>query len=208
MRLLPAIVLAFLLLFGLAGPVASLMQAALPLPLPQPFPSVAFAAEEAGESGKGDKGLKSENGLKSQTVLKKETALEAQVRVVASKLRCPVCQGESVYDSHSDVAEEMKRLIAEKLTAGESEAAILDYFQDRYGNFILMEPPVEGLHWVIWVFPLFLALVGFLLVSQYISATRQRAAEVAGDVLKREDDQSGPEGNNGDDVPDVRELRL
>ncbi len=142
----------------------------------------------------------------AETVTKTETALEKQVRVVASKLRCPVCQGESIYDSHSDVAVEMKKLIAEKLSAGESEEAILGYFQARYGNFILMEPPAEGLHWVIWVFPVFLGLVGFILVYQFITgSSRRKTMPPPGDKDHK------PENTNksgGGTAPDVRELQL
>jgi cytochrome c-type biogenesis protein CcmH len=118
-------------------------------------------------------------------VLKTESELEKRVRAIGSKLRCPVCQGESIYDSHSDVAEEMKRLIAEKLKAGESEAKILDYFHDRYGNYILMEPPAEGIHWVIWVFPLFMGLMGLVFVMQFLLSNRQEAATEAKQQKKR-----------------------
>lgn len=107
----------------------------------------------------------------STSTLQEETALEKQVRVVASKLRCPVCQGESIYDSHSQVALEMKKLISEQLAAGRSELEVLTYFQERYGNYILMSPPAKGIHWVIWAFPVFLGLIGFLFVYQYITAS-------------------------------------
>ncbi len=113
---------------------------------------------------------------KPEGAMKQETALEKQVRVVASKLRCPVCQGESVYDSHAEVAVEMKRLIAEKLAEGASEREVLQYFQERYGNYILMEPPTEGIHWVIWGFPVFMAFVGLLFIYQFITGKEQEAA--------------------------------
>lgn len=112
-----------------------------------------------------------------------ESRLERQVRNIASLLRCPVCQGESVYDSHSDVAVEMKTLIAEKITAGETTEQILTYFKDRYGNYILMEPPAEGLHWVIWIFPGFMALLGAMFLFQHLrsstKAEHQRFEEQA-----------------------------
>ena len=139
--------------------------------------------------------------------IKSETALEKRVRVVASKLRCPVCQGESVYDSHADVAVEMKKLITERLTKGESEADILGYFQARYGNFILMEPPAQGVHWVIWVFPAFLGLVGFLFVYQFITQTRGQSKiaqqSIDGETIDESGDESDPNA-----APDVRELSL
>ena len=68
------------------------------------------------------------------------------------------------------VAVEMKNLISDKIKAGQSADEILTYFKDRYGNFILMEPPAEGLHWVIWVFPLFMALLGALFLFQNLKA--------------------------------------
>jgi len=124
---------------------------------------------------------------KPQGAMKQETALQKQVRVVASKLRCPVCQGESVYDSHAEVAVEMKKLIAEKLAGGASEQDVLQYFQERYGNYILMEPPADGIHWVIWAFPVFMTLVGLLFLYQFITGknqeTRERAVE--GDDVTR-----------------------
>lgn len=133
--------------------------------------------------------------------LKTESPLQKQVRAIAAKLRCPVCQGESVYDSHSDVAEEMKRLIADKIKAGESEAQILDYFHDRYGNYILMEPPAEGIHWVIWVFPLFMGLMGLLFLLQFINSNRQ---EAKAEALRRETDSDTANVSK----TDIEELRL
>ena len=124
---------------------------------------------------------------KPQGAMKQETALQKQVRVVASKLRCPVCQGESVYDSHAEVAVEMKKLIAEKLAEGASESDVLQYFQERYGNYILMEPPTEGIHWVIWVFPVFMAFVGLLFLYQFITGKKQEttAAVIEGNDMAR-----------------------
>lgn len=141
-------------------------------------------------------------GAAETGALKTETALEKQVREIASKLRCPVCQGESIYDSHSDVAVEMKRLIADKIKAGESESQIIEYFHARYGNYILMAPPAEGLHWVIWIFPLFLGLVGVLFLVQYLAASKQ-----AGDVEKYEADGDGETAGQDADG-DIEELRL
>ena len=124
---------------------------------------------------------------KPEGTMKQETALQKQVRVVASKLRCPVCQGESVYDSHAEVAVEMKKLIAEKLAGGASEQDVLQYFQERYGNYILMEPPADGIHWVIWAFPVFMTLVGLLFLYQFITGKDQETSDraVEGDDVTR-----------------------
>ena len=124
---------------------------------------------------------------KQQGTMKQETALQKQVRVVASKLRCPVCQGESVYDSHAEVAVEMKKLIAEKLAGGASEQDVLQYFQERYGNYILMEPPTDGIHWVIWAFPIFMGFVGLLFLYQYITGKEQDTVT----AVREGDDMAG-----------------
>ena len=122
------------------------------------------------------------------TAVQLESAAERHVRLIAGKLRCPVCQGESVYDSHADVAVEMKNLIAEKLAKGESEAEILAYFQARYGNFILMEPPAAGIHWMIWLFPALLGVIGLFLLFRVIGAARSsnKSDDTSGD--KESDD--------------------
>lgn len=109
--------------------------------------------------------------------LKQETQLERQVRHIASKLRCPVCQGETIYDSHSEVAMQMKALIAEKIQKGESEAQIVRYFVDRYGNFMLMKPPAKGIHWVIWLLPLFLGLLGAFVLFCTIQASKTNKSD-------------------------------
>src|SRR5262249_49692386 len=70
--------------------------------------------------------------------------LDQRVRAVASQIQCPVCHGESVADSPSAIADEMRALIRQQLTAGMSEQQILQYFRDRYGDGILETPPMQG----------------------------------------------------------------
>jgi cytochrome c-type biogenesis protein CcmH len=64
-----------------------------------------------------------------------------------------VCQGESIYDSHSTVAGQMKALIREQVSAGRSDDEIKSFFVDRYGEFILMEPRASWRTALVWVFP-------------------------------------------------------
>lgn len=91
--------------------------------------------------------------------IRQEDPLEARVKSVAVELRCPVCQGESIYDSHSMVAAQMKSLIREQIAQGRTDSQIKAFFEERYGKFVLMEPPSEGGGWLIWGFP-FAALLG------------------------------------------------
>jgi len=86
--------------------------------------------------------------------------LEAQVREIAWQLRCPVCQGLSVGDSPSELANEMRTLIREQLQQGKTSAEVLDYFAQRYGEWILLAPPKHGFNLVIWVLPFVLLPIG------------------------------------------------
>jgi cytochrome c-type biogenesis protein CcmH len=96
--------------------------------------------------------------------------LEAQVREIAWQLRCPVCQGLSVGDSPSELANEMRTLIREQLQQGKTSAEVLDYFTQRYGEWILLAPPKHGFNLVIWVLPFVLLPIGAAAV--YVGARR------------------------------------
>lgn len=79
--------------------------------------------------------------------------LEARVFEISRKLRCPTCVSESVADSNAGISIGMRNEIQAQLQAGASEAEILAFFQDRYGDWILLEPPRRGIHLVVWWLP-------------------------------------------------------
>ncbi len=81
-------------------------------------------------------------------------SLDQQMIRIADRLQCPICEGQSVAFSGSQLAAEMRRLILQKLEAGESEAAIMRYFIDRYGVKILREPPKTGWNLWLWIMPI------------------------------------------------------
>jgi cytochrome c-type biogenesis protein CcmH len=93
-----------------------------------------------------------------------DSALEAQVRRVASELRCPVCQGLSIQDSPSELAQEMRNLIRERLRAGDTPEQVRAYFVSRYGEWVLLEPEPRGLNLAVWAGPVLLLLGGVLFV--------------------------------------------
>ena len=72
--------------------------------------------------------------------------LQSRVFEIARQLRCPVCVSESVGDSNASIAIEMRNQIQDQLEAGRSEAEIMAFFQERYGDWILLEPPRRGVH--------------------------------------------------------------
>lgn len=97
-----------------------------------------------------------------------QVELEARVFKVAEKLRCPVCISESVAQSSSPTSVQMRAIIADKLRAGETEAQILAFFQERYGDWILLEPPRRGVYLVVWLGPVLATLIGLGLLIYYL----------------------------------------
>lgn len=100
--------------------------------------------------------------------------LDARANAVAARLRCPVCQNESVADSPSELADQMRLLIREKLAAGETEQQIVDYFVSKYGEWILLEPPRRGVLWIVWLAPAAALLSGGYLALSYVRRTTRR----------------------------------
>ena len=86
--------------------------------------------------------------------------IDDQVREISHILMCPVCQGQTVEESNSDLAEDMRRIIRKRLEQGESKEEIIAYFVDRYGETILAAPPAKGTNWLLWLLPGFALTVG------------------------------------------------
>ena len=102
---------------------------------------------------------------------------EDQVHLLAAELRCPVCQNLSVGDSPSEMANQMRELIREKLQQGESPDQIRAYFVSRYGEWILLAPKRQGFNWVAWLLPFGAILVGVGVIGWVVrrGAARSRA---------------------------------
>jgi cytochrome c-type biogenesis protein CcmH len=87
-------------------------------------------------------------------------ALERETARVGALIRCPVCQGLSVVDSPAPMAVKMRGQVAELLSQGYTEKQVLSYFERSYGEFVLLEPPLRGINWIVWLAPGVLLLVG------------------------------------------------
>ena len=91
--------------------------------------------------------------------------LEVEFRKLSSELRCMVCQNQSLLDSDSELAKDLKMLIYEKLKNGESKEEIKKFLVDRYGEFILFKPLLNQTNFLLWIAPilsfLIIALIGF-----------------------------------------------
>ena len=71
-----------------------------------------------------------------------------------SQLMCPVCEGQTIAESKATIAEDMKEMISNKITEGQTDLEILNYFEDRYGTEILANPPKEGFNLIVWILPI------------------------------------------------------
>jgi cytochrome c-type biogenesis protein CcmH len=89
-----------------------------------------------------------------------EPAMEARARNLQRQLRCLVCQGESVDDSNSEFSADVRHLVRQQLGAGKSDRQILDFLVERYGDFILMKPPVQPDTWLLWLAPFLVLAAG------------------------------------------------
>jgi cytochrome c-type biogenesis protein CcmH len=100
-------------------------------------------------------------------------ALDDGVYRVARQLQCPVCEGETVADSPSGLAADMRSVIRTKLAAGESDQQILDEFVASYGDGILTEPPKRGISLGVWIGPLIGVALGGVLVAVLLKTWRR-----------------------------------
>jgi cytochrome c-type biogenesis protein CcmH len=89
-----------------------------------------------------------------------DAKFDARVKTVSSRLRCPVCQGESIQDSPAELAGQMKQLVREQLASGRSEQQVMDYFTQKYGQWILLEPKAEGFNLLVYLLPMVFLLLG------------------------------------------------
>lgn len=102
-------------------------------------------------------------------------ALDTRTSEVSALLRCPVCQGLSVADSHAGTAVAMKAQVREMLAAGYDQAQVLNYFERSYGGFVRLEPEWRS-YWLVWLAPLAGLLLGAFVVLRTLRAPRTAVA--------------------------------
>ena len=80
-----------------------------------------------------------------------DPALEARARALSTGLRCVVCRNESIDESNAELARDMRLLVRERLVAGDTDAQVVQYLVERYGEFILLRPRRDGVNLILWV---------------------------------------------------------
>jgi cytochrome c-type biogenesis protein CcmH/NrfF len=107
-----------------------------------------------------------------------DPALEARVNQLAAELRCLVCQNQSLADSHATLAIDLKNQVREQLKAGRSDAQVVEYMTQRYGDFVLYRPPVKATTLLLWAGPLLLLIGGALALWRLLGARARRLPEM------------------------------
>ena len=105
-----------------------------------------------------------------------DPVLEHRARVISGGLRCLVCRNESIDESDADLAHDIRILLRERLTAGDTDAQAVQFIVDRYGQYVLLKPPVEPATYVLWFAPPALLL---LVAGGVLLAVRRRRAALA-----------------------------
>ena len=117
----------------------------------------------------------------------KDPALESRARNLSRELRCMVCQNQSIDDSEAPLARDLRLLVRDRLTQGDTDQQVLDFLVSRYGNFVLLRPPLEWHTMLLWGLPpavLIAALVGLM-----IKARRQRPTASGTEALSQDEER-------------------
>jgi len=104
----------------------------------------------------------------------RDTSEEARFHALAAELRCVMCQNQSLADSNALIALSLRREVLELMRAGQSDTQIKDFLVQRYGEFVLYKPRVEGRTWLLWLGPAAILLAGAALV---VVLVRRRPAQ-------------------------------
>lgn len=118
----------------------------------------------------------------------KDPALEARARAITRELRCVVCQNQSIDDSDAPLAHDMRVLVRERVAQGDTDDAVREYLVARYGNFVLLKPPLQTDTLALWLSPFLFFAVAFALMWSYFRAMSREIA--APQPLSESDEQA------------------
>lgn len=102
-----------------------------------------------------------------------DPAPEARARALGRGLRCLVCQNQSIDDSDADLARDLRRLVRERVRAGDSDAEVEAFVVARYGDFVLLEPPVRPATYLLWFGPALVLVLGGAAVAVFHHRSRR-----------------------------------
>jgi len=108
-----------------------------------------------------------------------DARMEQRARGLSAELRCLVCQNQSIDDSNAPLAKDLRVLVRERLVAGDTDRQVLDYIVDRYGEFVLLRPPIGWHTLLLWATPLVVLAAAAAWIALRVRAGRGTVPEVA-----------------------------
>ncbi len=114
-----------------------------------------------------------------------DPALEARAEKIDAQLRCVVCQSQSIAESNAPLAKDLRLLVRERLTEGDTDEQVFAYMVERYGDYVLLKPPVQGNTLFLWSFPLMALLAGGAGAMLFLRRTKTQPAAAP---LSQDDD--------------------
>ena len=115
-----------------------------------------------------------------------DPALEQRARQISVNLRCLVCQNQSIDDSDAPLARDLRLIVRERLSKGDSDAQVLDYLVMRYGNFILLKPPFQMETLLLWLGPALALLAALAAYAAYFRRRKQEEARPLSEAERRQ----------------------
>jgi cytochrome c-type biogenesis protein CcmH len=96
-----------------------------------------------------------------------------RARMLSKNIRCLVCQNQSIDDSNASLAKDLRRIVREQLVNGASDNEIFDFLVKRYGDFVLLKPPIKPTTYILWYGPLFLFIIGIFASILFLSRRKK-----------------------------------
>ena len=115
-----------------------------------------------------------------------DPVLEERARDISAGLRCIVCRNESIDESNAELARDLRLLVRERLVAGDTDEEVVSYVVDRYGEFVLLRPPMSGSTIALWLAAPVLLLFGLALSIVYVRRRSQAPAPVEAELSEEE----------------------
>ncbi len=103
--------------------------------------------------------------------------IEARMKNLTEQLRCLVCQNETLADSRADLAEDLRKQVREQIKAGKTDKEIIAYLTQRYGDFVLYNPPIKATTYLLWFGPFVLLILGTIVLFRFLKHRREMIQE-------------------------------
>jgi len=116
-----------------------------------------------------------------------DPVLEARARTISKELRCMVCQNESIDDSQAPLAHDLRVLVRERLKTGDSDAQVMNFLVSRYGEFVLLKPPLSWHTLALWGTPPGLLLFGIVMIVVVVRRRRTMPQAAAASLSPAEE---------------------